>query len=127
MSERFDIRARARSFVYAFRGIGALFVHEHNARIHLAVAAAVVAMGLFLGVSPGEWALLALTMGCVLCAEAMNSGIEAVADALHPEEHPLIARAKDVAAGGVLLMAGAAAIVGLLVLGPPLWQRLFGS
>jgi len=127
MGERFDIRARARSFVYAFRGIGALVVHEHNARIHLFVAAAVVGMGLYLGVSLRDWALLALTIGCVLCAEAMNAGIEAVADALHPEAHPLIARAKDVAAGGVLLVAIAAAIVGLLVLGPPLWRVVFGD
>ncbi len=122
MTERFDMRARARSFVYAFRGIGALFVHEHNARIHAAVAVVIVCMASWLGVSLVEWAVLALTMGCVLCAEAMNSGVEALADALHPEQHPLIARAKDVAAGGVLLTAIAAVIVGLLVLGPPLWR-----
>jgi diacylglycerol kinase len=125
VSERFDILARARSFVYAFRGIGQLFVREHNARIHAAVGAAVIGLGLFLGVSRIEWSVLTLTIACVLCAEAMNSAVEALADALHPDPHPMIARAKDVAAAGVLLTAMGAAVVGLLVLGPPLWQRIF--
>jgi diacylglycerol kinase (ATP) len=127
MSERLEVRARARSFVYAARGIRALFVHEPNARIHGAVAVAVVALAGWLGVGPLEWAVLALTIACVLCAEALNASLEALADAVHPAEHPLIARAKDVAAGGVLLVAVASVAVGVSILGPPLWTLLTGA
>jgi diacylglycerol kinase (ATP) len=126
MAERFDLRQRARSFVFAARGIRDLVVHEHNARIHLAVSLAVVALGGVLGLPAGDWALLGLTIALVWVSEAFNTAVEALADALHPETHPLIARAKDIAAGGVLLAAIAAATVGFLVLGPPLWRLVFG-
>ncbi len=127
MSERFEWRTRAGSFVYAWRGIQALVVHEHNARIHLAIAAAVIALGLWLDVSRLEWAVLALAIGSVLCAEALNAAIEALADAVHAEPHPLIERAKDMAAGGVLIIAATAAVAGLCVLAPSLWQKVFGA
>ena len=61
----------------------------------------------------------------MLAAEALNTALEALADRVAPDQHPLVAKAKDVAAGGVLLAAVAAAVMGLLVLGPPLWARLF--
>jgi len=124
LTERFDIRARARSFVFAGRGLVALAHHEHNLRIHLVVAAIIVAMAAWLGVSPVEWAVLALAIGSVLGAEALNSSIEALADALHPDRDPKIAYVKDVAAAGVLIVAAAAAVVGLLILGPPLWRAI---
>ena len=65
-------------------------------------------------------------MGLVFVAEAFNTALEAVADLASPEHHPLAKVAKDVGAGGVTLAAIAAVIAGLLILGPPLWTRLFG-
>jgi diacylglycerol kinase (ATP) len=127
VAERFDLRQRARSFVFAARGVRALLVHEHNARIHLAVTLAVLVLAGSLRVPPGDWALLVLSIALVWASEAFNTAVEALADALHPEMHPLVARAKDVAAGGVLLAAIAAAAVGLMILGPPLWRCLFGG
>jgi diacylglycerol kinase len=115
---------RLASFADAGRGVAGLF-SEANARVQLAVAAAVVALGLWLDVARGDWALLALAIGLVLAAEAANTALEALADRVEPERHPLVGRAKDAAAGAVLLASLAAAAVGLLVLGPPLWQRLF--
>lgn len=112
------------SFVDAGRGIRAL-LEEANARVQLAVAASVVMLALWLDVGARDWALLVLAMGLVLASEAANTAIEALCDRVAPERHPLIARAKDVAAGGVLLASLAAAGVGLLVLGPPLFERLF--
>lgn len=124
MTERFDLRARAKSFVFAFRGLVALVRDEHNVRIHLAVGAAVVGMGAWLRVSRLEWAMLALAVGAVLVAEALNSALESLADAVHPGAHPAIARAKDVAAAAVLIAAVAAAAVGVCILGPPLFRAI---
>ena len=114
---------RAARFGFALRGIAA-FAHEPHARFHFAAALAVTALAAWLRVSRAEAALLALAIGLVLVAEATNSALEALADRVAPGRHPLIARAKDVAAGGVLLAALAAAAAGLLVLGPPLLARL---
>jgi diacylglycerol kinase len=112
------------SFANAGRGVGAL-LGEANARVQLAIAALVVGLGFWLELGRGDWALLVLAMGLVLAAEAANTALEALADRVAPDPHPLVGRAKDVAAGAVLIAALAAAAVGGLVLGPPLWQRLF--
>ena len=117
------LAGRAASFRFALRGLAA-FVREPNARIHLGVTLLVCAAAGWLDVSRSQLALLLLAIGLVLSAEALNSALEALADRVAPDHHPLVARAKDLAAGGVLLAALAAAGVGLLVLGPPLWQRL---
>jgi diacylglycerol kinase len=68
--------------------------------------------------SPLEWALIVFAIASVLAAEAVNTAIERLADALMPERHPLVGAAKDLAAGAVLITAVGAAIVGVLVLGP---------
>lgn len=71
-----------------------------------------------------DWAVLLLTIALVWVAEFVNTAVEAVVDLLSPELHPLAKVSKDVAAAAVLLAALAAAGIGLLVLGPPLWARL---
>src|SRR5262245_44289059 len=120
MSRRF----RLASFADAGRGIRSLF-GEPNARVQGAVALVVIALGLWLGLERRDWALLALAIGLVLSAEAANTALEALADRVAPDRHPLVAKAKDAAAGAVLIASLAAAVMGLLVLGPPLWARLF--
>lgn len=98
-------------------------------RIQLSVGLAVVVLGLYLELGWVEWALLVLTTGFVLVAEMFNTVAEAAMDAAAPYYHPLVRVAKDVAAGAVLLTAGVSILVGLLVLGPPLWSKvvaLFG-
>ncbi len=117
---RFSWKARGRSFVYAWRGIRYLFVGEHNARIHLAVMVLVVIAGLFFGLSATEWAVIALAIGLVLALEAMNSAVEALADHVSPGFAPLIGRAKDVAAGGVLLGVFGAVGAGVAIFLPKL-------
>jgi diacylglycerol kinase (ATP) len=112
--------ARVRSFANALRGTIGLVSTQANARIHALATLAVIGLGLATGIGRREWAALLLATALVWAAEALNTALETLADALHPERHPLIGRAKDVAAAGVLLAALGAALVGLLVLGPPL-------
>ncbi len=117
------VGARIRSFRYAFRGLAEL-AREPNARVHLLAGIAICALAAWLEVSSLDWALLALAMGVVLAAESLNTALEAFADRVAPDRHELVARAKDLAAAGVLLAALAAAVVGALVLGPALVARL---
>lgn len=112
------------SFKYAFSGVWHVLRTQRNARIHLSIALVVVALGLWLGLNSTEWAIIVLTIGLVLAAESFNTVAEAAVDLATAEYHPLAKIAKDVAAGAVLLMAIAAVVVGLLILGPPLWQAL---
>lgn len=114
------------AFRYAGAGIRTVWRSQRNLRIHGIVAAVIAVMGLWLGIDTVSWAVLVLAMGLVVGLEMANSAIEALGDAVTLEDHPLVGQAKDVAAGAVLLGAISAVIVGLLVLGPPLWQRLFG-
>jgi len=71
-----------------------------------------------------SWASLTLTIGSVLVAELLNTAAETLVDLVSPEYHPLAKRAKDMMAGAVLVMAITSVVVGLCVLGPPLWTRL---
>ena len=121
------VRARARSFVHAGAGVAAMFRTQPNARIHALVAFAVVGAGLAFDVSRLEWCWLVLAIALVLAAECLNTALESLADAVAPEPHPLVGRAKDAAAGGVLLTAIGAALVGLLVLVPHLLASLRGA
>lgn len=117
----------ATSFKYAFSGVWHVLRTQRNARIHLTVAVGVIVMGLWLGLSRTEWAIIALTIGLVLAAESFNTVAEAAVDLATGEHHPLAKIAKDVAAGAVLLMAMTAVVVGLLILGPPLWQAILAA
>jgi diacylglycerol kinase (ATP) len=80
--------------------------------------------GLCFGIGAMEWCAVILAMALVWSAEALNTAIELLADALSPDPHPLVGRAKDVAAAGVLLAAMGAAAVGLIVFVPKIVDRL---
>jgi diacylglycerol kinase len=111
---------RLRSFGYAFSGIGTLIRSQPNARVHAAATAIVMVGGFLLGLSRLEWCVVVLTVAAVWTAEALNTALECLADAASPEFHPLVKKAKDVAAGGVLVTALGSVVVGLLVFGPRL-------
>ncbi|MBD9180438.1 MAG: diacylglycerol kinase family protein [Odoribacter splanchnicus] len=116
--KKFSIKDRIRSFKYAFKGIHSLIRNEHNARIHLCAAILVVCAGFFFGITREEWIAVIFAIGFVFSAEAVNSAIEYVADAFTTEPHELIGKAKDFAAGAVLLAAMAAAIIGSIIFIP---------
>jgi diacylglycerol kinase (ATP) len=108
------------SFQYAGRGLRDAFRSQRTMRIHVLLVCAVVVVVVWLGLSVVETALLVLCMAAVLAAELMNTAVEAVVDLQVGEnQHILAGRAKDFSAAGVLVMAAGAAVVGLVVLGPP--------
>jgi diacylglycerol kinase len=115
---------RLESFRCAFAGIWYTLRTQRNAQIHLAAAGAIIGVGAWLHLSRLEWAVLALTMGLVISAEMLNTVAETAMDYASTEFHPQIKIVKDVAAGAVLVAALTAAVVGLLILGPPLLARL---
>lgn len=119
------IVSRLHSFRHAFRGWFYALRTQRNAWIHSAVATVVLILGIWLQLSPLDWAIIILTIAMVFAAEFMNTAIEAVVDLASPDTHPLAKIAKDVGAAAVLVAALAAIIIGLLLLGPPLWLKLF--
>jgi diacylglycerol kinase (ATP) len=112
------LKKRLQSFVYALRGWQSVIQSEPNARIHLLFSIAVIAMGLGFGVSPSEWRWLVLCIALVLAAEAINTAIESIVDLVSPQQHPLAGKAKDTAAGAVLLLALGAVFIGLSIFLP---------
>ena len=124
MAVRNFIDARIRAFGHAFRGWWHVLKTQHNAWIHSVVATVIIILCLWLRLSLRDWAVIVLTIAMVFTAEFINTAIEAVVDLASPVHHPLAKVGKDVGAGAVLIAAVAAALVGLLILGPPLWARL---
>ena len=118
------ILSRIAAFGHAFRGWGYVLYTQHNAWIHSMVAILVFILGLWLNLPARDWAVLVLTIAMVFTAEFINTAIEAVVDLASPVHHPLGKVGKDVGAGAVLVAALAAILIGLLILGPPLWARL---
>ncbi|UOQ54057.1 diacylglycerol kinase family protein [Hymenobacter cellulosivorans] len=112
------LRRRIASFGHAFRGVASALRSEVHLRFHALATVVAVGFGFYFDISGLEWALVALAVGTVWAAELMNTAIEAVVDLVSPEYHPLAGKAKDVAAGAVLITAVAALVVGLLVFGP---------
>jgi diacylglycerol kinase (ATP) len=113
---------RIRSIRDAARGIATMAASQHNAWIHAAATAVVLLLGLYFGFSKAEWCWIVLAIVSVWTAEALNTAFEFLADVYSPEFHPLVKKAKDVAAGAVLIAAIGAAVIGLLVIGPYLME-----
>ena len=116
----FSVASRLESFRCAFRGVGTLLASQHNARIHLLATVCACGLGLLLGISLLEWCAIAVAIVMVWTAEALNTAFEFLCDVASPEFHPLIQKAKDVAAAAVLLSAAGAAVIGLIVFVPHL-------
>jgi diacylglycerol kinase len=121
--------SRLNSFRHAFAGWWYMLRTQRNAWIHAVISTAVVVLGWWLGLGRLEWAIILLTIAVVWMAEFINTALEALVDLASPDLHPLAKVGKDVAAAAVLVGAVTAVLVGLLILGPPLWARvsvLFG-
>ena len=120
------LRERLLSARHAARGIAMLLRDEPNARIHVFATVLVVLAGFWLHISTVEWGLITLAITVVWAAEAMNTALEHLVDLVSPERHALAGKAKDVAAGAVLLAACGSVAIGLLVFVPRLVSLLHG-
>ncbi len=116
--------SRLDSFRHAFAGWWYVLRTQRNAWIHAVMSTAVFVVGLWLGLNRTEWALIILTIAMVWMAEFVNTALEAAVDLASPAAHPLAKVGKDVGAAAVLVGAFTAVVVGLLVLGPPLWEKV---
>lgn len=117
---------RIESFRHAGQGVAHMLRTQHNAWIHAAITLAVVISGIVFGVSRGEWCWLILAMASVWTAESFNTALEIIVDIASPEWRPAAGRAKDVAAGAVLLCAAGASAIGLIIFIPRGLQLLLG-
>jgi diacylglycerol kinase (ATP) len=109
---------RLRSVKFAVRGVATMLETQHNAWLHAAATLGVVTFGLAVRLSVAEWCWIVLAITSVWTAEALNTAFEFLTDVASPDFHPIAAKAKDVAAGAVLLAAGGSVAIGALVLGP---------
>lgn len=123
---RASLRRIAKSFGFALAGVRHLLRTQPNFVVHVLAAVAALALGLLLRLPPAELAVVLLTIGLVLLAEALNTAVEALVDLASPEYHELARAAKDVAAAGVLVSAIVALAVAAVVFLPHLVGALLG-
>ena len=97
---------------------------QQNAWIHALVSTCVVLLSFWLGLPARDWALVVIAITLVWTAEFVNTALEAVVDLASPQKHYLAQVGKDVGAAAVLIAATSAVVIGLLIIGPPLWARV---
>jgi len=112
------------SIRHAYEGLLYSLQAERNSQLHLFAAILVVAVSWWLGLDTLEWALIIASIALVFAGEMLNTVVELTIDLITMEHRPLAKHAKDVAAGAILVAAIAAAIIGVLVLGPRLVDKL---
>lgn len=109
-----------KSFGYAFQGIFNTIRTERNIKIHCAAAILVTIFGIWLQISKTEWMICFILFGLILALELVDTAVEATVDLFTEERKPLAKKAKDAAAGAVLIVAIFAAVIGILIFIPKL-------
>ena len=103
------------SFGYAFAGMREAVRRERNFKVMLGMGALAIVVGFVVRLDALSWVVVLLMIGMVLCAELLNTAIETVVDLVAPDLHPLAKRAKDLAAGAVLVLSACVAVAGLVI------------
>jgi diacylglycerol kinase (ATP) len=119
--------SRTHAFRHAFRGWWYVLRTQRNAWFHAVITTLVMLVAFWLRLSHQEWSILLLTIALVWTAEFINTALEAVVDLASPQDHPLAKVGKDVGAAAVLIAALISILIGLLILGPPLWEKVTSS
>ena len=119
-----SVRGKMLAFRYAWQGIAYMLRTQPNAWFQIGMWMVVTAVGLLMHLTAGEWCAAVLAMALIWITEALNTAIEAVVDLASPGRHPLAGRAKDVAAGSVVVAVAVSVIVGLIIFGPRFWALL---
>lgn len=117
-------RSRLRSFRYAFAGWWYVLRTQRNAWIHALISGLVIITSIWLRISPQDWALIFIATAIVWTAEFFNTAVEAIVDLVSPNHAKLAKIGKDVSAAAVLIAALNAVLVGMMVLGPPIWDKI---
>lgn len=104
-----------KGFVYAFEGIVSCIKTERNMRFHIGVAVLVILLMRFYGLSAAETAAVYICIGLVISLELVNTAVEAAVDMACKDKNPLAKKAKDCAAGAVLIAAVASVVVGIRI------------
>ncbi len=112
------LTGRLKSVGFAAKGAFKLITTEHSVMVQFSLAIIMIIAGFYFEIDRYEWMMQILAFGLVLGIESMNTGIEKMADFVHPEFHDRIGFIKDIAAGGVLFAALAAIAIGLLIYVP---------
>lgn len=118
----FSISDRLKSMRHALRGLVVMIRSQHNAWVHAVATALVITAGVYFDLQPMEWQVLILAMLGVWVSESLNTAFEFICDVASPEFHPLVEKAKDVAASAVLLSAIGAVVIGVIIF----WPKLLG-
>lgn len=120
-------RTERESFRHAAEGILYAMKNEPHMRMHLGAAVIVLAAAAWVKLPPEEWMWVISAVAAVWVTELLNTAVERAVDLASPGSNELAKIAKDAAAGAVLVASVYAAAIGVIVLGPPVWERLFGG
>ena len=115
---KLTISERVKSFLCACQGLAAVVSTQANTWYLALATVAVVVAGSVFGLSALEWGLIAAAVFVVWIAEVLNSAIEFLTDLASPDQDPLAKKAKDAAAGAVLLAVLFSLAIAALVFGP---------
>jgi diacylglycerol kinase (ATP) len=118
VTKTFSVQRLIRAFGYSWQGLRAVWASEAAFRLEIITAIPMTALALWLPVTPGERAVLLLTLFIILLAEILNSAIEVLVDRISPEQHPLSGKAKDIGSAAVLMALVGAALVWATILWP---------
>lgn len=111
---KFSLKGRIKSFAYAFQGIKWVY-SQHNMWIHTLAAILAISLGFYLHISTLEWIAIILCIFLVFAAEMINTAIEFLADEVDEDHNLRIGKVKDLAAGAVLMISIASALIGALI------------
>lgn len=112
------------SFKHAFIGLWHVIRSQQNAWIHAVATIIVIILGFWLRLPLRDWAVLSITVAMVWTAEFLNTALEIVVDLASPDLHPLARAGKDVGAAAVLITATSAVVIGVILIGLPLIEKL---
>lgn len=112
------------SFKYGFEGILVAFKTERNINIHIIIMFIVIVMGILLKITRAEWIACIILFAMVISGELFNTAIENIVDIIVPHKNEKAKIIKDISAGGVLVLAIGAAIIGLIIFIPKICYML---
>lgn len=118
METEFSIKARLRSFGFAFEGITAFFRTQHNALMHACATVVILPIAVYCKISSEKWMALLIAIALVWMAELFNTAIEKICDLVSPQRSAQVKFIKDVSAAAVLIAAILACIIGLIIFIP---------